>query len=86
MGRITKPLKNKDLLFTVSTDGTVKQLNDKFSSLEAQIKELASRMKITNVSANYSRTFKDPNVKGWPNNTRLFNYCLNHGHSILNFF
>ena len=64
MGRNTKSLNNKDLTFTVSTDGTVKQTNDKISSIEAQIKELTSLIRNNEVSAINSGSFKDPNVKG----------------------
>ena len=39
---IQNHLITKDLTFTVSTDGTVKQLIDKISSLEAQTKDLTS--------------------------------------------
>ena len=62
----------KDLTITVSTDGTVKQTNDKISSLEAQIKEVTSLITNNEVSAIKSGSFKDPNVKGRPNNTILF--------------
>ena len=81
---IQNHLITKDLTFTVSTDGTVKQTNDKISSLEAQIKELTSLIRNNEVSAINSGSFKDPNVKGRPNNTRFCNYCRNHGHSISN--
>ena len=81
---IQNHLITKDLTFTVSTDGTVKQTNDKISSLEAQIKELTSLIRNNEVRAINSKPFKDPNVKGRPNNTRFCNYCRNHGHSISN--
>ena len=64
---IQNRLITKDLTFTVSTDGTVKQTNDKISSLEAQIKELTSLIRNNEVSAFNSGSFKDPNVKGRPN-------------------
>ena len=81
---IQNHLITKDLTFTVSTDGTVKETNDKISSLGAQIKELTSLIRKNEVSAINSGSFKDPNVKGRPNNTRFCNYCRIHGHSISN--
>ena len=60
----------KDLTFTVSTDGTVKQRDYKIKSLEAQIKELTSLIRNNEVSAINSGPFKDPKT-GWPNNTRF---------------
>ena len=55
---IKNHLITKDLTYTVSTDGTVKQTNDKISSLEAQIKELTSLIKNNEVSAINSGSFK----------------------------
>ena len=56
------------------------------SSLEAQIKELTNLIRNNEVSATNSGSFKDPNVKGRPNNTSFCNYCRNHGHSISSWF
>ena len=68
---IQNHLITKDLTFTVSTESTVEQTNDKISCLEALIKELTSLIRNNEVSAINSGSFKDPNVKGRPNNTLL---------------
>ena len=49
---IQKHLINKDLTFTFSTDGTVKQTNDEISGLEAQIK-LKHRVRSLNLRTPY---------------------------------